>query len=106
MLLFINGLVYGSPKTDPYVGEVVKDSPAYVAGLEDGDLILKVNNKKVRSWDDIILETHFGNSEDSFTFLIEVLQLHLNIKKMKMEKKFQVLVLLQILKKTKVLYRL
>lgn len=71
ILLFINGLVYGSPKTDPYVGEVVKDSPAYVAGLEDGDLILKVNNKKVRSWDDIILETHFGNSEDSFTFLIE-----------------------------------
>lgn len=71
IFLFLNGLIYGSPKTDPYVGEVVENTPAYIAGLENGDLVLKVNDKKVRSWDDIILETHFTKEEKTFTFLVE-----------------------------------
>lgn len=71
VFLFINGLIYGSPTTDPYVGEVIENTPAYVAGLESGDLVLKVDDKKVSSWDDILLETHFGDKKESFTFLVE-----------------------------------
>lgn len=70
VFLFINGLIYGSPQTDPYVGKVSEGTPAYEAGLMDGDLILKVDDKKVSSWDDIILETHFGKEKESFTFLV------------------------------------
>lgn len=70
LFLFINGLIYGSPNTDPYVGKVVDDSPAYNAGLKEGDLILRVDDKKVSSWDDILLETHFGEVKNSFKFLV------------------------------------
>ena len=71
VLLFINGLIYGSPKTDPYVGEIVEDSPASKTDLSTGDLILKVNGKSVKSWDDVLLETRFGEKKETYTFLIE-----------------------------------
>lgn len=70
VFLFINGLIYGSPITDPYVGKIVPDSPAFIAGLEEGDLILRVDDKKVSSWEDIILETYYISEKDAFTFLI------------------------------------
>lgn len=70
LFLFINGLIYGSPETKPYVGKVVEDSPAYIAGLESEDLVLKVDGKRVSSWNDILLETHFSGKK-SFTFLVE-----------------------------------
>ena len=71
VFLFINGLIYGSPVTDPYVGEVVVDSPAYNAGLESGDLILKVDGHHVASFDDILLETRFVKGEkESFVFTV------------------------------------
>lgn len=71
IFLFINGLIYGSPSTDPYVGEVIADSPAYIAGIESGDIILKVDGHKVSSWEDILLETYFTEEKESFTFLVE-----------------------------------
>ena len=71
ILLFINGLIYGSPVNDPYVGNVVEESPAQKAGLESGDLIISVDNKKVSNWDDILLETHFSKTEkETFTFTV------------------------------------
>ncbi len=71
ILLTLNGLIYGSPKTDPYVGEIVKDSPASKTDLKTGDLILKVDGKSVRSWDDVLLETKFGDKKNDYTFLIK-----------------------------------
>lgn len=71
IFLFINGLIYGSPTTDPYVGKIVLDSPAYEAGLLEGDLILKVDDKSVSSWEDIILETYYVSERESFTFLVD-----------------------------------
>jgi len=34
----------------PVVGSVVKDSPAFVAGLESNDTILSINGKQISSW--------------------------------------------------------
>ncbi|MEN4052485.1 MULTISPECIES: RIP metalloprotease RseP [Sulfurimonas] len=34
----------------PVIGEVTKDSPAYVAGLKSNDTILSINGKKIASW--------------------------------------------------------
>lgn len=71
ILLIINGLIYGSPITDPYVGTVVSDSPAQKAGLQSGDLILKVDGHKVSSFDDVLLETRFVKEEkESYIFTV------------------------------------
>jgi len=43
--------VYVSPNNP--ISEVVKGSPAEIAGLHEGDLILSINGEKVNYWDDI-----------------------------------------------------
>ena len=69
VLLFINGLFYGSPVSDPYV---IDGTPAYQANLKTGDLILEVDGTKVSSWDDILLETRFlEEKKESFTFRVK-----------------------------------
>lgn len=42
IFLFINGLIYGSPVTDPYLGVIKEGSSAYNAGLKSNDLILSI----------------------------------------------------------------
>ena len=49
ILYFIIAL--GNPQAlAPVVGTVVKDSPAYVAGLESNDTIMSINGKKITTW--------------------------------------------------------
>lgn len=55
LLLFIIGIFYGSPITKPYIGDVDKKYNAYKSGIREGDLILKVDGKKVNSWDSVLL---------------------------------------------------
>jgi len=43
----------GLASTKPVVGDVLKDSPAAEAGLQKGDLILTLDGKKMRRFDDI-----------------------------------------------------
>lgn len=70
ILLFINGLIYGSPVTSPYLGNVLEGSAAELGGLKENDLILKINDKSVNSWDDVLLETKFGKDLKTYTFLV------------------------------------
>ena len=51
VLLFISALIFGSISTKPIIGTVMEEYPAYEAGLREGDLILEINNVKVKSWD-------------------------------------------------------
>ncbi len=51
ILLFISALIYGATITTPYIGEVLEGSPAQIAGLEKGDLILAIDGEKIDSWD-------------------------------------------------------
>ena len=44
-------IALGNPQVlSPVVGTVLKDSPAFVAGLESNDTILSINDQKVTSW--------------------------------------------------------
>jgi len=52
VLFFAIGL--GGPKVLlPVVGQVVKDSPAYMAGLESNDTITHINAEKIETWEDM-----------------------------------------------------
>ena len=43
----------GVPKLLPYVGEISKNTPAYEAGLQKNDKIIRINNKEIRYWEEI-----------------------------------------------------
>lgn len=42
------------PILPPIIGEVEKDSPAWLAGLKKNDKVISINNVKIFSWDDVI----------------------------------------------------
>ena len=44
----------GQPVDKAILGEVIKDKPAYQAGLQSGDKILAVNQQKVSSWEGFV----------------------------------------------------
>lgn len=56
ILLFVVGLVSGSPKNHPYVSVVSEDGNAYKAGMEVGSVITKIDGVKVNNYDRLILE--------------------------------------------------
>tara|TARA_A100001388_G_scaffold66405_1_gene46677 strand:- start:775 stop:1824 length:1050 start_codon:yes stop_codon:yes gene_type:complete len=49
VLVFIN-CYFGFSLTKPIISEVELDSPAYNAGLKEGDIILEVNDKKIEDF--------------------------------------------------------
>lgn len=71
ILLFLIGIIFGAPSTKPIVGAVQEDSAAYEAGLEAGDRILSINNKKVSNWDQIIMKLQLNNTGKKVTFEIK-----------------------------------
>lgn len=70
VLLFIIGLVNGSPQNKAFVSYVDPAGNAYLAGLEEGSTITKVDNVKVRTYDRLLLEYQIRLGED-ITFEIK-----------------------------------
>lgn len=52
------------------ITEVVEDSPAETAGLKAGDVIVSINNSKVRDTEDAVDEIHDGEIGDKITITI------------------------------------
>lgn len=52
-LLFVIVAVSGVSEISNIVGGVQQDSPAYFSGIKKGDKIVKINNQKINSWNDI-----------------------------------------------------
>ncbi len=52
LLIFIN-CYYGLTVTKPIISELIPEKPAIEAGLMEGDLVLKVNNNQVKSFQEI-----------------------------------------------------
>ncbi len=71
LVLFFIGLAYGSTDSRPIISEVVKDNPAAIAGLEDGDRVISINNRKVKTSDDISLYLQIVNKEKPVEFKIK-----------------------------------
>lgn len=69
-LLFSLVNTMGTPKLKPVIGEVQKDMPAYSAGLQEGDEIIKINGKEIKYWQQIS-DSIKSNSDKPVTLLIK-----------------------------------
>ena len=56
VLLFVVGLINGTPQKETYIGVIAKNSSAYNAGLRENFEILQVNGKKASTKDILSLE--------------------------------------------------
>lgn len=70
VIFFIVGLVNGVPTETTTVAEVTKNSAAYKAGLQKGDVILKINDKNIVSSDHLMLLVQV-NGKDKMNVTIE-----------------------------------
>jgi regulator of sigma E protease len=77
VLLFVVGLIYGSPELKPYIGKTLDGYPAKAEGMEPGDLILSINGKKVSSSDDVL--TYLEINADNHPMKFEVKKANGNI---------------------------
>lgn len=66
ILLFTIALIWGAPSLKPEIKEVEENSAAYNAGMQDGDIITKVNGKKVSTWDKAQLLLILKDSDDTY----------------------------------------
>ncbi len=54
LILFVIAFMgMGTATTEPLIGEVSEDYPAYAAGFESGDRVTAIDGKAVASWDDM-----------------------------------------------------
>lgn len=51
VIFFIYGLIWGSPSNLPLISEVSEGSAMMNAGVKENDLIVEINDKKVKTWD-------------------------------------------------------
>ncbi len=79
LLLFIMGLMYGTVETSNKLDNLPKDGALYQAGARDGDIITKIDNKKVRNFDDIQLYLALNTNGE---------KINVTIKKGENEKKY------------------
>ena len=61
----------GKDFTPAQIQEVQKDSPAYISGIKDGDIILEINNNKVNS---ILEVSSFINTSTSDSINVKILR--------------------------------
>jgi regulator of sigma E protease len=67
-ILYISIGLLGNNHFAPQIGEVIKDSPAYHAGLKENDKIIQINETKIKTWDD--LSDVIPNSNGSLKFYV------------------------------------
>ena len=48
----------------PVVDKVEMDKPAYTAGIQKGDKIINVNDKKIKTWDDFFTQVYMANGSN------------------------------------------
>jgi regulator of sigma E protease len=70
VIIFIMAMIYGSYTNKPYIDNVEKNSTAYNI-IEKGDLITKVNNVKVNTIDDVLLQFQLVDSGESINLTVK-----------------------------------
>lgn len=74
LLLFLIGIIYGSSENRAIVGKVDIKYNAYEVGIREGDLILEVNGKKIKYWNDVLIHFEIIESGSEVEFKIKDLE--------------------------------
>jgi regulator of sigma E protease len=68
--VFFYALALGGPQTlSPIIGNVLHESPANIAGLQKGDIVLSINEESITQWNEI--SDAVKSSAGALTFRIE-----------------------------------
>jgi regulator of sigma E protease len=68
-ILYFTIAILGANALSPTIGQVVVDSPAYKAGLQVNDEILRINDKDVKEWNEV--GKYIRNSQGALNFYIK-----------------------------------
>lgn len=71
LVLLLLGFIGNAPSMDPIITGVNKLSPAEIAGIEKGDKVLEINDKKVTYIDDISLYITLADKTKTIEFVVE-----------------------------------
>lgn len=71
ILLFFISLVWGHTEQRSYVGHVEENTPAYEAGIVEGDRVLEFNGHKVSTWDDLTVASAMKNTNNKYVYTIK-----------------------------------
>lgn len=71
LLLFLIALIWGGSTMNPTITAVQEGTPAYEAGLAKGDKILKIDDHKIISSDDVTLYLALADHSKKATFTVE-----------------------------------
>lgn len=63
LILFISALIYGAVSTTPYISEAKEGYPAYQEGIRNGDLLVSLDGKKIKSWDQALVKLQTTNGK-------------------------------------------
>lgn len=71
VLLFLGALIWGGVTLKPIVQEALEEYPMYEAGIRSGDVITKINNHKINSWDVAQIVLYMKNNKEYYTFEVK-----------------------------------
>lgn len=80
VIMFIFGMIYGSPSKEAVIGNLSEDGAAAEAGLKVGDKVVAIDGNEVKNWDELtkIIQEHpnetllFSVERDGKTFDVPV----------------------------------
>ena len=70
-LLLVMAFIWGSYPLEPKIEMVKENYPMAEAGIVKGDLIIAINNHKVRTWDEAQIILEYKNKNDYYEFKIK-----------------------------------
>ena len=70
-VLFVLGLFVGSPDMTPVVRNLDEKYPMYEAGIREGDIFVKINNKEVSTIDDVQVYLIMAQKNEESTFVMK-----------------------------------
>jgi regulator of sigma E protease len=66
------GIAWARPQTVqlPVIGQVIQDSPAYVAGVRAGDTVVRIDGAKISNWGDLLIAKELAGKKDADVILV------------------------------------
>ena len=71
VLFFLLSIIWGHTTLKPVLGEVMSGYPAYEAGLTEGDIVKKVNGRKINSYDMFILSINMKDEDKVYEIEVQ-----------------------------------